>query len=76
MLSPSIVDETFCRTVNEAMMNNIPIITSGQGNLKYLVENGADVNKNDIIDKAVKFGKIDVVNYLISRGVDFSRFNN
>lgn len=37
-LAPSLVDETFCRTVNEAMMNGIPVITSGQGNLKYLVE--------------------------------------
>lgn len=37
-LAPSLVDETFCRTVNEAMMNGIPVITSGQGNLKYLVK--------------------------------------
>lgn len=42
-LAPSIVDETFCRTVNEAMMNSIPVITSGQGNLKYLVENAGIV---------------------------------
>lgn len=39
LLAPSIVDETFCRTVNEAMMNGIPVITSGRGNLKYLVGN-------------------------------------
>jgi glycosyltransferase involved in cell wall biosynthesis len=37
-LAPSLVDETFCRTVNEAMMNGIPVITSGQGNIKYLVD--------------------------------------
>lgn len=36
-LATSLVDETFCRTVNEAMMNSIPIITTGQGNIKYLV---------------------------------------
>jgi len=49
-LAPSIVDETFCRTVNEAMMNSIPVITSGQGNLKYLVENAGiviDHNKKE-----------------------------
>lgn len=40
-LAPSIVDETFCRTVNEAMMNSIPIITSGRGNIKYLVGDDA-----------------------------------
>lgn len=50
-LAPSLVDETFCRTVNEAMMNHIPVITSGRGNLKYLVE-GAGIcidinNRND-----------------------------
>jgi glycosyltransferase involved in cell wall biosynthesis len=37
-LASSLVDETFCRTVNEAMMNGIPVITTGQGNIKYLVE--------------------------------------
>jgi glycosyltransferase involved in cell wall biosynthesis len=54
-LAPSIVDETFCRTVNEAMMNRIPVITSGNGNLRYLVE-GAGViidteNKQEWADK-------------------------
>jgi len=37
MLCPSLVDETFCRVINEAMMNGIPVITTGQGNIKYLV---------------------------------------
>lgn len=37
LLVPSLVDETFCRTANEAMMNNIPIITTGRGNLEYLI---------------------------------------
>jgi len=60
-LAPSIVDETFCRTVNEAMMNGIPVITTGQGNIKYLVENAGiilpltidsitnSINKTDMI---------------------------
>lgn len=39
-IAPSLVDETFCRTVNEAMMNNIPVISTGQGNISYLIENG------------------------------------
>jgi glycosyltransferase involved in cell wall biosynthesis len=47
-LAPSLVDETFCRTVNEAMMNSIPVITTGQGNIKYLVENaGIIINIDD-----------------------------
>lgn len=37
-LAPSLVDETFCRTVNEAMMNGIPVLTTGNGNLRYLVD--------------------------------------
>ncbi len=52
-LAPSLVDETFCRTVNEAMMNHIPVITSGRGNLTHLVENAGiciDINnKNDYL---------------------------
>jgi glycosyltransferase involved in cell wall biosynthesis len=43
-LAPSLVDETFCRTVNEAMMNGIPVITSGRGNLKYLVQDDLIIN--------------------------------
>jgi len=39
-LAPSIVDETFCRTVNEAMINGIPVLTTGRGNIKYMVGNG------------------------------------
>jgi len=37
LLAPSLCDETFCRTVNEAMMNGIPVVTTGAGNIKYLV---------------------------------------
>ena len=38
-LAPSNVDETFCRTVNETMMNGIPVITTGKGNIKYMTGN-------------------------------------
>lgn len=37
MLCPSFVDETFCRVVNESMMNAIPVLTTHRGNIKYLV---------------------------------------
>uniref|UniRef100_A0A6C0BPY8 Glycosyl transferase family 1 domain-containing protein n=1 Tax=viral metagenome TaxID=1070528 RepID=A0A6C0BPY8_9ZZZZ len=37
MLIPSLVDETFCRVALEAMINGIPIVTTGAGNIKYLV---------------------------------------
>jgi len=37
MLCPSIVDETFCRVVNESMLNGIPVLTTHAGNIKYLV---------------------------------------
>jgi len=39
LLVPSLVDETFCRVVNEAMMNGIPVLTTGAGNIKFLVGN-------------------------------------
>lgn len=48
MLAPSIVDETFCRTVCEAMANGIPIITTGKGNISNLVGDSAIIlNEND-----------------------------
>lgn len=39
MLVPSLCDETFCRVAYEAKMNNIPIISTDNGNLKYLLKN-------------------------------------
>ena len=39
LLAPAIVDETFCRVVNEAMMNGIPVVSTGQGNIKNLMGN-------------------------------------
>jgi glycosyltransferase involved in cell wall biosynthesis len=50
LLAPSLCDETFCRTVNEAMMNGIPVITTGQGNIKYLVGERGLVYQKDNID--------------------------
>jgi hypothetical protein len=41
LLVPSICDETFCRVAYEGMMNNIPIISTRNGNLKYLLDNYA-----------------------------------
>lgn len=38
LLAPSLVDETFCRTVNEAMMHGIPVLSTGSGNIKYLLK--------------------------------------
>ena len=37
ILCASDVDETFCRVVNEGMMNGIPVLTTHRGNIKYLV---------------------------------------
>ena len=41
ILIPSLCDETFCRVAYEAKMNNIPIISTKSGNLKYLLKNYA-----------------------------------
>lgn len=41
LLVASLVDETFCRTCNEALCNGIPIITTGKGNIGYMVGNNA-----------------------------------
>lgn len=37
LLCITLVDETFCRVVNEAMMNGIPTLTTHRGNVKYLI---------------------------------------
>lgn len=49
LVVPTLVDETFCRVVNEGMMNGIPIITTGKGNIKYLVkDNGIIIGENEL----------------------------
>ena len=47
LIVPSIVDETFCRVINEGLMNGLPIVTTGSGNIKYLVGDAAIILKND-----------------------------
>jgi glycosyltransferase involved in cell wall biosynthesis len=48
-IAPSHCDETFCRTVNEAMMNGIPVVTTGQGNISNLVgDAGFVVDKTNL----------------------------
>jgi glycosyltransferase involved in cell wall biosynthesis len=42
LLIPSLVDETFCRVAYEGMMNRIPIISTKNGNLPFLLNNYAD----------------------------------
>ena len=41
LLIPSICEETFCRVGYEGMINNIPILSTKNGNLKYLLNNYA-----------------------------------
>jgi hypothetical protein len=41
ILIPSLCDETFCRIGYEAMKNKIPIISTMNGNLKYLLDDYA-----------------------------------
>jgi hypothetical protein len=41
LLIPSLCEETFCRVAYEGMMNKIPILSTKNGNLKYLLGNYA-----------------------------------
>jgi len=49
LLIPSLCDETFCRVAYEGMLNKIPILSTKNGNLKYLLKDYAifieDLNK-------------------------------
>lgn len=47
LLTPSLVDESFCRVAYEGMMNNIPILSTSNGNLKYLLNGYADFLDHD-----------------------------
>ncbi len=42
LLIPSLVDETFCRVAYEGMMNQLPILSTNNGNLKYILKDYAD----------------------------------
>lgn len=42
LLIPTLVDETFCRVAFEGMMNHIPILSTNNGNLRYIINGYAD----------------------------------
>ncbi len=49
LLIPSLVDETFCRVAYEALLNRIPVITTGKGNILNVTGDAAIyVNENDL----------------------------
>jgi glycosyltransferase involved in cell wall biosynthesis len=54
LLVTSLVDETFCRTCNEAMCNGIPVITTGKGNIEYMVGDAAPIVDQANIDQWVR----------------------
>jgi hypothetical protein len=60
LLIPSLVDETFCRVCNEGIMNSIPILTSGYGNIKYMLNNDEELiaNPNNINEWIAKLSYI------------------
>jgi glycosyltransferase involved in cell wall biosynthesis len=43
LLVPSLVDETYCRVANEGLMNGIPIISTGYGNIRHLLGTGGQI---------------------------------
>jgi glycosyltransferase involved in cell wall biosynthesis len=48
VMVPTLVDETFCRVAYEAVMNNIPVLSSDKGFLKKLLGNsGIFLNKSN-----------------------------
>ena len=47
LLILSLVDETFCRVAYEGMMNELPILSTNYGNLKYLMSGYADFLDED-----------------------------
>jgi glycosyltransferase involved in cell wall biosynthesis len=56
LLLPSLVDETFSRLCNEAMMNGIPVITTGKGNLSYMLEDTGIIHQT--LDPEIWIGSI------------------
>lgn len=38
VLLPSLVDETFCRVAYECLSNGIPVLTTGKGYIKYMID--------------------------------------
>jgi glycosyltransferase involved in cell wall biosynthesis len=67
MLCTSLVDETFCRVVNESMLNGIPVFSTHRGNIKYLLGDTSpilDVNNIDQWESAIKSIYYDEDKYL------------
>ena len=50
LLIPSLVDETFCRVCVEGMSNGIPVLTTGYGNIKFLLDKNEDYICSDVSD--------------------------
>jgi glycosyltransferase involved in cell wall biosynthesis len=38
IIIPSLVDETYCRVLDETLMNGIPVLTSGSGNMRNMLK--------------------------------------
>jgi len=58
LLIPSLVDESFCRVAYEGMMNSIPILSTTNGNLKYLLNGYADFLNPHSTDWYTKINQI------------------
>ena len=54
LLVASLVDETYCRVANEGLMNGIPIISTGYGNIKYLLGSGGQIVSPDHPEKWIE----------------------
>ena len=65
LLIPSLVDETFCRVGYEGMMNEIPTLSTNNGNLKYLLDGYADFLDDDPYQWSNKINLVyDDISYL------------
>lgn len=53
-LATSLVDETFCKTVNEAMANGIPVVTTGRGNIAYMLGTSGTIIPPSNVDKWIE----------------------
>jgi len=69
ILLPSLCEETFCRVAYESMHNNIPILSSKNGNLKYLLKEYAifiddiDIEKWKIEIEELYYNKKKIINF-------------
>jgi len=70
LLIPSLVDETFSMVALEAMSNEIPILSSSNGNLPFLVENGGFLLDTENIDSWV-----DALNLLFSDILSYNKIS-